>query len=211
MVAVWDSILWLDDVEPVEHQELGAARHTLQYRRDTQPRLQGELDAFLYGLQSVENVSMDVLTGRWPLTAIGVQLDTLGKIVGQERGEMSDAQYRLWILVRILVNRGNGRTEELIHILDTLGAETIVVDEGTSEIRISVSGLADGDLVGSIIHDAKAGGVRLQWVWSEDTDDYSFQTAHTLGADDTNNASGFGDLAGATQTSGGAFSGSTIS
>ena len=193
MATLWSATLWTDDIQTVEHQDLGAARLIRQYRGE-RPRLQGALASFLLGVQSLEDVSMQVLTQRWPLTAIGVQLDTLGKLVGQERGERSDAEYRLWILARILVNKGNGRAEELIHILDTLGAESIIVTEGTSEIMIDVTNMDDGDQVQELMSEAKAGGVRLIWVWNEELEAAAFQTSATLGAGDTDAATGFGDI-----------------
>jgi hypothetical protein len=208
MVATWSATLWYDDIEPVTHATLGLARMLWQYRSE-QPRLQGFLEAFLNDCQSIEDVTLQVLTGRWPLTAIGVQLDTLGKIVGQERGTLTDDQYRLYILARIMVNKGNGRVEELIDICEILGCETIYVDEGTAEIRIDVSGVTDGNLIGDLISDAKAGGVRLTWIWNAQDDTDCFQMASTLGADDTDATTGFGDLTGATQTTGGYFSGTT--
>ena len=206
MTVLWTATMWLEDVQPVDHVPLGLARLIRQYRGD-QPRLQDGLDAFLFGLQSVEDVSMEVLVGRWPLTAVGVQLNNLGKIVGQERGEMLDTQYRLWILARILVNRGNGRAEELMHILDVLGAESIYYDEGTAEMRIDVTDMAEGDQVRDLMGEAKAGGVRLSFIWNEELDEDAFQFANTLTADDTDADTGFGDLTGATQTTGGYISG----
>jgi len=210
MAVTWTATMWYDDVEPVTHATLGLARMLWQYR--DKPRMQGFLTAFLNDCQSLEDVTLQVLTGRWPLTAIGVQLDVLGRIVGQERGELTDDQYRLYILARILVNKGNGRVEEIIDILEILGVtEAIYVDEGTAELRVDISGQADGNLIGDLVNDARGGGIRLDWRWNEQTESACFAMGDTLGADETNATGGFGDLTGATQTTGGYFSGSTTS
>jgi hypothetical protein len=210
MPATWTATLWEDDVTLFEHGLMAFARLVWQYRGN-QPRLQNWLASFMTQMDSIEGVSMDVLVGRWPLTAIGAQLDTLGDIVGQERGGMTDAQYRLFILARILVNRGNGRIEEINDILAILGAPTInSVEFFPAELRFSIAGIDDGDLIGDLIGEAKGGGVTLRWVWSEYLETATFQFADVLGADDTDATTGFGDLTEATQTTGGYLSGGTV-
>jgi hypothetical protein len=210
MPATWTAVLWADDIEDFDHETLGQARLIWQYRGD-QPRVQAWLATFLAQLQSIEDVSLEVLVGRWPLTAIGAQLDDLGKIVGQDRLGMTDDQYRLFILARILINRGNGRIEEINDILAILGAPVInSVEFFPAELRFSIAGIAEGSLIGSLIGEAKAGGVTLRWVWSDEAEEDTFQMAATIGADDTNVKSGFGDLTEATQTTGGYWSGGEV-
>ncbi len=206
MVATWTASMWNDDLSTVDHPEVGHDRLLWQYRGD-QVNLQAFLEALLNDQQSIEDVSIDVLVNRWPLTAVGEQLDMLGKIVGQARGDFVDDQYRLFILARILVNKGNGRAEELIHILDTLGSETIIVDEGTAEIRIDTTSTEYSRGVGDLMLEAKAGGVRLDYVYNEELAADSFQFSDTLGAGDTDTDSGWGDIGGVAQTVGGQLSG----
>lgn len=208
-MATWTATLWLDDIQTVEHSELGLARLIKQYR-DDRPRLQGELEAYLESLQSIEDVSIDVMCNRWPLTAVGVQLDILGKIVGQERGEYTDDQYRLWILARILVNRANGRIEELIDILEALDVTDIKVKEYyPAGVMISVAGTPYGQDMGVLINEAKPGGVQLHWVYTDLDDDDALQMSATLGASDSDADSGLASLGGPPYTSGGYFSGET--
>jgi len=205
-MALWTAILWEDDISTVDHNALGYARLLWQYRGD-QPRLQAFLDAHLDDVQSLEDVGMDVLVGRWPLTAIGAQLDVLGKIVGQGRGSFGDDQYRLFILARILVNKSNGRTEELMNILSVLGAESIISSEWPGEVRLDVTSCEYPDSVGDLIMAAKAGSGRMHFVFNEELAANSFQMSTTLGAGDSDANSGFGNIGGVLQTQGGYFSG----
>jgi hypothetical protein len=210
MAFTWSFTLWLDDVPKVEHSELGLARLIWQYR-GSQPRLQAWLETYLDTYQDLEDVAYQVMTDRWPLTAIGVQLDNLGKIVGQERGELTDDQYRLFILARILANKSKGRAANIGEILEILGFPTIDIWEHyPAELHVSVAGADFGELVIELLDDAKAGGVMLRFTFSDEDEDNVFQMANTLGADDTDANSGFGDLGETTQTTGGYFSGGFI-
>ena len=207
MTATWSTTLWLDDVETEDHDEIGLARLIWQYRVDA-PRIQGFLSAFLTQVQNFDDVTFQVLTGIWPLTAVGTQLDTLGDIIGQERGTLTDDQYRVVILARILANKAKGKTDELINIIEVAGATgTIQIRESwPAGICISAAGLDNGDILGPIIRDATPGGVYLHWAWSSHDDDDCFAMGDTLGADESGQTTGgFGDLTGATQTTGGYF------
>lgn len=52
--------------------------------------------------------------------AAGAQLELLGKIVGQKRYGMNDADYRLWIDARILLNKSRGIESDLRELLRVL-------------------------------------------------------------------------------------------
>ena len=206
----WSATLWLEDIVPVDHGPLGVARLVKQYRGD-QVRVQDVQAAFLAALQPIEDVSMDVLVGRWPLTAIGAQLDTLGEIVGQGRGQFTDDQYRLWILARILVNKANGRIEELINILELLGVTDIKIKEfRPAGLFISIAGYQFADDVEELIVEAKGGGITFHWVWSTYDDDYCFQMSADVAASDSDADSGFAGPLGGPYTSGGYLSGESV-
>lgn len=210
MPLTWDITLWLDDIQPVNHVTLGAGRLIWQYRGD-KPRMQALLSAYLNILQTLEDTAQQVLTQRWPLTAEGVQLDTLGKIVGQARGELSDAAYRLFILARILANRSKGRAANLGEILDVVGVPTIDIWEHyPAEIHVSIAGADYGELIVELLDDAKAGGVMLRYTFSDEDEGDVFQMAATADYDDTDANSGFGDPDPSIQTAGGYFSGGRV-
>jgi len=66
--------------------------------------------------------------GRYIKNAKGQRLDILGRIVGQPREHMSDADYRAWIQVGIRLNISSGTPEDVLGILRILlGAKAQVL------------------------------------------------------------------------------------
>lgn len=203
MVATWSATLWLEDVELVDHDALGSARLIAQYR-GLQPRLQGALRAYLAANQDLEDVLFEVLVGRWPLTAIGVQLDMLGRIVRQGRAGLTDDEYRVMILGRIFVNLSNGRVEEIYELLTILGIETIGTHEMyPAALHIDAAEVEHFGPVGDLLFDLKPGGVRFDWLYSDSATGTIFRTSAMLGADEVTTTEGTANIAG---TSGGILS-----
>ena len=197
MVATWSADLWLQDVTPVDHETLGLARLLWQYRGD-QPRLQGTLVAFLTGLQSIEDVSLEVLTGVWPLTAVGVQLDVIGDVVGQLRGTLTDDEYRLAILGRIFVNKGDGQLPQFFELLQILGvAEQIRAYEFyPAAFEVGSSQVTYPDVFGDLVGDLSPAGVACYFTYSDEDDDAIFETADTLGTNQLDVDRGLSNVAG---------------
>ena len=210
MPVLWTAVLWQDDIDKVEHTQLGLARLVWQYR-GSQSRVQGLLETYLDGLQMIEDTAYDVHVGRWPLTAIGEQLDVIGRVVGQPRNGLIDDQYRLLILGRILVNRSNGTIPEAFAILAAVGVtETIhAAVFHPDEVELSITGVEYGNIIGELMQDWMSGGFRLHWVWSDEKEADTFAFSDTLGADEINASGGFGDIGGVLQTTGGYMSGGT--
>lgn len=50
----------------------------------------------------------------------GVQLDIIGRVVGQPRNSVDDATYRVYLKARILANRSTGTTEDLYAVFNAL-------------------------------------------------------------------------------------------
>lgn len=81
------------------------------------PNLSSVLTALVEQLQELDTVTMDLYTDRWLSSAIGVQLDIIGKIVGEQRQGRTDDDYRDAIKVRIGINLGNGTAEDVIEVV----------------------------------------------------------------------------------------------
>jgi len=198
MPALWTATMWLDDITPEDHSELGVNRLIWQYRGD-QPRLQAFLHAHLDQLQSVEDVAFDVLVGMWPLTAVGEQLDILGRIVGQDRGELVDDAYRLYILGRIFVNRGDGQLPQFIELMEILGLETglSIREYWPACIEVNAVSITYPDVVGDLVGDLTAAGVLCHFVHSDVAQSDTFQTSAVLGTEDTDADTGLAAVGGA--------------
>lgn len=97
-----------------------------QYR--DKPNIVSLLSAFGEQVQLLENAIFDTLEGRQLATAVGAQLDGIGRIVGQARNGQSDAVYRDFLQAKILVNNANGTPEELIEIASVVSGSSFTFE-----------------------------------------------------------------------------------
>lgn len=142
--------------------------------------------AIVQPAQDVENALQQMLLQRWIDSAVGVQLDQIGEIVGQARLGMDDDDYRRLCRARILTNRSDGRFETLIAIallvLNEVGVVVTVTNEGTATVRVFANQVvttdAVGELLASFLQLAVSGGVRVvtQWEESPDADVFRFDS-----------------------------------
>ena len=80
--------------------------------------LQELICSYLRVLQQSEDDVIAMLAGMRDLdTAVGAQLDVIGRIVNERRDGGSDDDYRRRLRVAILVNRSDGKLEQLIEIV----------------------------------------------------------------------------------------------
>lgn len=193
----WTTTLWLDDIAPVDHEELGLSR-LLGYLAD-KPRMRSLLEALLGQVASLEGAAVQLLTLRSIWTATGDQLDTLGRIVGQLRAGLVDAEYRLMILGRIFVNRGDGtldQFDDLLTLLEVPGWSTY--EFWPAALEVSAYGATWVFVIADLLFALKGGGVRLNYVYAADDESDLFTTASTLAADQLDADRGFANLAGLT-------------
>lgn len=87
-------------------------------------------------VQTLEDQLQLLFTERSVNTAIGEQLDVLGRVVGQDRGGMVDDDYRRLIRARISVNRSKGT------IADVLTVASLVVDNNGAYLQVDNQGTA---------------------------------------------------------------------
>jgi hypothetical protein len=117
--------------------------------------------------------------------AEGVQLDGIGRIVGQPRSGASDPVYRLRIKARILLNKSSGTIPQILEIFALLTAEdqaVVLAEYFPAGFYLTIGGdsgtTADNaaELVNTL-DAAKAGGVGARLVYSGEPDDATFQFA----------------------------------
>lgn len=160
------------------------------------PRLETFLCIFLDQVQLAENALYELFTERTLDVAVGVQLDGLGDIVGQGRQDQTDGVYRRFIRVRILVNRSDGKLEQLYEIVIlAMGNDPVVrIHEHypagmVVHVDTPLEDLTGLELFG-ILHDAKGGGVRLFLVHTYSPSDETF--TWSMGDTAQDNGTGWG-------------------
>lgn len=141
--------------------------------QNSQTRL---LLSFAGDIQAVEDTLQQLYTLRSIDEAEGVQLDMLGKIVGQFRGGMIDEDYRRIIRAKISVNRSKGTFADILKVsklvlddnavlvsAENSGPATVVVKFLDATVTDDVAELAIQMLKKTV-----SGGVRLLVEWSSD-------------------------------------------
>jgi hypothetical protein len=115
--------------EPIaSHQTEAVASLTQKYRN--LPNTAALMRALVAWCDRIEALFWELLA-RFNLDdAVGVQLEALGEIVGQDREGRTDEAYRAAIRLRIHVNRSTGRPEDVIKFGDLTLAETVDYTEG---------------------------------------------------------------------------------
>ena len=86
----------------------------LAFQFKNKPKIAAILNAISAEVQTLENEIFNVLTKRSIDTGEGVQLDQIGKIVGQSRGGRTDDEYRVALRARIRINLATGTPDEII-------------------------------------------------------------------------------------------------
>jgi hypothetical protein len=169
----WGEYAPLDHVRAIEgtslawtesHCENAKALLLPQFR--DKPRLEGVLCKLAGGVQDLSNAAWQVLTETLLDSALGLQLDELGGIIGLPRQGWPNETYRTLLRAWVLVLSSAGTNADHIAILDRLGIELVAIDRtGMAEFRVVLGEpLADPitpALVFRFLVAAKSGGVRL--------------------------------------------------
>lgn len=129
------------------------------------PYLRGILQPWLEAFQDVENAAWEVATLRYLDPAEGVQLDTLGALLGAPRGNLDDAAYKVRLRAQIVILRAEGVPPELGQLLTLccpLPYEFVEHQAATLEVVLSGVVAFDVPTLWTILMEAKAAGVRLE-------------------------------------------------
>lgn len=179
--------------EKTTHAEESVARLLSQFKGKT--KLEGVVSAQADQTQDEETTFFDLLNRLDIDISVGVQLDGIGEIVGEERKGKSDALYRIYLKARILVNKSSGTAPQINEIADLL------IDDANNQtyreyypaawkIRVDDEFPTDIDAVAELLADADAGGVRGFVEYTEVDDDETFTFADADVAQ-TDGAKGF--------------------
>jgi|SRR5262245_58163108 len=165
-----------------DHVARGVSRLIERYRK---PRTSALLASWLDEVQQAEDALWQLLVERWVTTAVGVQLDVLGRIVGEPRRNRDDDTYRIWISARNMVTRSSGKTTEILAIARTLAGP--IVDIALEEyypaaFLVRLSGtftLDEGYQIAYQLKQAKPAGVLFGMTWAAAADTFRFAPGDT--------------------------------
>ena len=188
-------------VADTNHVAEGLALLTGMFANATNVR--GMLQSLLVPIQDLDNMVFATISGRLLQNAVGDAVDKIGSIVGEPRLGRDDADYKIAIQIRILVNNSQGKAEDLIKIAAfAFGDGDFTYDDGFEPASWQLTAL---DTVGfpfisKDFHDAKAAGTRGVVVYSTWPTDEDFVYGSVYGA--VANAKGYSSIYGAPAVSG---------
>ena len=163
---------------------------------------------FIAQLLEVETALIALRDERTVDAAVGVQLDGLGAIVGQDRGALDDDEYRAVIRAKIQANNSDSTPENLLRVA-TLAIPDVtwsISEQYPAGVLMSSDGISatavDDDVVLALFRLAKAAGVKLQYRFDSTATPFTFSSQS--GVVEADAALGFANAA---QTVGGDFSG----
>ena len=142
--------------------------------------IEGEVGVVATQLQELENVFFDLLLLRWLDTASGVQLDGLGKIVGELRHGRNDTDYTAALNARIRINRMHSRMEEMILVATlTLNRNYTFTEFDPHTLIANLDGALlptdpSADIIALNLFEAKGAGIAFAFIYSEYDDANTF-------------------------------------
>jgi len=179
-------------VTKITTHQIDALNRLLEQYRE-KPNLAGTLNSFNTQIQELEDAIFDLIEDRSLNSAIGVQLDQLGKIIGIERQGFDDDFYRILLFVQIGINVSQGEPEKVIDVFKLLTEASIVhlQEWFKAGVGLGTNSSIDPTLVNFFLRNIQRvvpAGVRVDhiWCWVED-DAFAFAGGPGI-------AKGFDDL-----------------
>lgn len=127
------------------------------------PNWEAYLTAFAKVIQGAEDDGYKFLTELALPNAVGVQLDGLGEILGEERKGRNDDDYRAFLGIRVTINISRGEPETLISVLAAITDSSYVALAEVFPARVEMyfnGATIPSDLLNNM-NLVKAAGVQL--------------------------------------------------
>lgn len=172
-----------------EHYHADAGVGKLIYYFQKKPRIVAFLRAFLDQVQGLEDLAWAVYTLGWdPDDLGGVDLDVLGAVVGEPRGNLTDGQYRPVLKARQIANRSDSTAGRLTQIALVMAPDAVIVVTPTPPAALVVSVTADFSTLRAadmlrMLQIAKPAGVRLQLITVDTSTGMLIRAVADAGAD----------------------------
>lgn len=177
----WSVTLWYGDVTREDHADTAIDRLIDHFKE--KPRIEILVRAFIGILQSLEDLTIDLIARRALDTAEGVQLDGLGEIVVELRGEKADLLYRVFLAAAILANRCHGRSSQILEIVGLLPGEiTDWKEEKPAAVRMTLVDNAYALDLFRLLSRCVGGGIRFLYRFSEHPSSEVFSCSGVYGA-----------------------------
>lgn len=108
----------------MNHADQAVERLSSQFRAAGMGQDTNNIEEFLRALvdpfQDVEDTLWQLFTERTIMTAVGAQLDVIGRIVGFPRNTTDDDLYRLYLLGQIKALRSRGTINDLVELVQLM-------------------------------------------------------------------------------------------
>ena len=137
----------MSEISFVDQTPQGIERLITQWK--DKPNVVGLLTSYLESVQGIQDTYQQLNDERGLETAVGVQLDVLGVVVGEARLGRNDDDYRTGIKTRIAINTSDGTEPKLTEALKLLtGVDSFSVrDSYPAAVRIVFElGLEESEL-----------------------------------------------------------------
>jgi hypothetical protein len=202
MSYTWTITPHLGDVDAVDHATDGASHLIPEYQAS--PRMRDWIDAYLEQVDSLEDVALELLAMRSVYTAEGVQLDTIGDIVQQPRGDLGDDEYRVFLIGKIYANFADGQMPQIYHLLVTLlKHETVQIHEyWPAAIAVYADGVIYHDTINRLLYLMVGGGINYTFEFSAVSHANAFVFSNVVDAEGSNPNQGMGPMNAETGTGG---------
>lgn len=144
------------------------------------------LSSYMVQVQKIEDALWQLYSETGLETAIGTQLDGLGRILKEPRNGRVDARYRVFLKARILSNRSSGTVEELLAVIElvTASTPTRITEYFPACIEVLMSAPLPGDITPQdlliILLKTKMAGVCLTLKEGDAEEDYRFEFSEII-------------------------------
>lgn len=163
----------------LDHQldHAGAALGKLAEQFKNKAKLAAFVAVFTKQMQAIEDAFWQLYTERWVDTAMGPQLDVIGRIVGQRRdNSVDDDEYRTRIKARVRCNRSSGTIRDIYAVFRVLlpaGTPLLFTRGNVAAFTFTIGTAitaAYAKLYAGFLGSAKAAGVGGGLLWQMDDD-----------------------------------------
>lgn len=113
------------------------AESLLLHQFEGSAKLKALLNALIKPLDEVLEQLQYLHNGCYIDEATGERLDIIGRIVGQARNGLNDEEYKPWLKVRIRLNIGYGRAQDVLEILKILDCTVLLQEYLPNLVEIS--------------------------------------------------------------------------